>query len=385
MKKLYIIFLLSLIVGNVYGQKQLDLSSFEHDRVLKAANAYLADTPITVTAFHSDRSSGGLHDYFSEGDYWWPDPKNPNGPYIQNDGMSNPDNFNAHRQALIKFSVKTAALTAAYKITHEKKYADAAIRQLNAWFVDETTMMAPHLSFAQAVKGKANGRGVGIIDTIHLIEVAKSVEILELMGALAHPEADKIKNWFRRYVNWMMSHPNGKEEMNAKNNHGTCFTMQLSEFAKLLGDDSLLTLARDRFKGILLPNQMAADGSFPLELKRTKPYSYSLFNLDAMCMIAQILSDDKTNLWDYQMPDGRSLHKAIDYMYPFIKDKSSWKMHPDVMYFKDFPVRQVSLLFGSIAYNENKYLELWKTLEADSQVEEVIRNFPIRQPVLWLN
>src|SRR2546421_2300186 len=27
------------------------------------------------------------------------------------------------------------------------------------------------------------------------------------------------------------------------------------------------------------PNQIAADGSFPQELRRTKPYGYSLFNL----------------------------------------------------------------------------------------------------------
>ncbi len=385
MRKIHILLLICIAALTVFGQQRLDIHAIERGRVLKAADKYLADTPVTVTAFHSDRSSGGLHDYFSEGDYWWPDPKNPSGPYIQNDGLSNPDNFNAHRQALIQFSVKTAALTAAYKITHDKKYAEAAIKQINAWFVDEATMMAPHLLYAQAVKGKAKGRGVGIIDTIHLIEVARSVEILELMGALSHGDADKIKNWFRNYVHWMMTHPNGKEEMNAKNNHGTCFTMQLSEFAKLIGDDSLLTFAKERFKSVLLPNQMAADGSFPLELKRTKPYSYSLFNLDAMCMIAQILSDDKTNLWEYQMPDGRNLHKAIDYMYPFIKDKSSWKMPPDVMYFKDFPVRQVSLLFGGFIYKEDKYLELWKSLDADSPVEEVIRNFPIRQPILWLN
>lgn len=385
MKKLYIIFLLSLIIFNVYGQERLDINTLERDRVIKAAEKYVADTPVTVTAFHSDRSSGGLHDYFSEGDYWWPDPKNPNGPYVQNDGLSNPDNFNAHRQALIQFSIKAASLTAAFKITGDKKYADAAIKHLKAWFVDEATKMSPHLLYAQAVKGRAKGRGIGIIDTIHLIEVTRSVEILELLGALAKNDAAEIKNWFKDYVNWMMTHPNGKEEMNAKNNHGTCFTMQIAEFAKLLNNDSLLTFAKDRFKTVLLPNQMAADGSFPLELKRTKPYSYSLFNLDAICMIAQILSDDKTNLWDFQLSDGRSLHKGIDYMYPFIKDKSAWKLPPDVQYFNDFPVRQVSLLFGGIAYKDNKYLELWKALDGDSQVEEVIRNFPIRQPVLWLN
>src|SRR5690348_6673482 len=60
--------------------------------------------PVTVTAETSPRSAGGKNDFFSEGDYWWPDPNNPDGPYIQRDGMTNPDNFTAHRKAMIRFS-----------------------------------------------------------------------------------------------------------------------------------------------------------------------------------------------------------------------------------------------------------------------------------------
>ena len=36
---------------------------------------------------------------------------------------------------------------------------------------------------------------------------------------------------------------------------------------------------------------MAANGSFPLELARTKPYSYSLFDLDMLAMVCQIASN----------------------------------------------------------------------------------------------
>ena len=68
----------------------VDLAEIERPRVLKAANKYLAEIPVTVTAASSPRSAGGKHDFFSEGDYWWPDPRNPDGPYIQRDGMTNP-------------------------------------------------------------------------------------------------------------------------------------------------------------------------------------------------------------------------------------------------------------------------------------------------------
>ncbi len=57
-----------------------DIEVIDHERILRAANEYLSQPPITITAYSSPRSKGGKHDYFSEGDYWWPDPKNPEGP-----------------------------------------------------------------------------------------------------------------------------------------------------------------------------------------------------------------------------------------------------------------------------------------------------------------
>ncbi|MDZ4799930.1 MAG: alginate lyase family protein [Bryobacteraceae bacterium] len=73
--------------------------------------------PATVTASRSPRSAGGTHDFFSEGDYWWPDPRNPDAPYLRRDGMTNPDNFVARRDALMRSSVEMPALTAAWMVT----------------------------------------------------------------------------------------------------------------------------------------------------------------------------------------------------------------------------------------------------------------------------
>jgi hypothetical protein len=53
------------------------------------------------------------------------------------------------------------------------------------------------------------------------------------------------------------------------------------------------------------------------------------------------------------------------------------------VYDSEWPMRQSSLLFAGFAFNRSDYLELWKKLPADSNVEKVIRNFFIRQPVLW--
>src|SRR5271154_5420025 len=112
------------------GPVVLDIKGLERDRMLKMADEYMTEEPVTVTASHSARSEGGVHDFFSEGDYWWPDPKDPNAPYIQKDGMTNPDNFVEHRKALMGMSVRVATLTAAYRITGDQKYADQAVKHL---------------------------------------------------------------------------------------------------------------------------------------------------------------------------------------------------------------------------------------------------------------
>lgn len=49
--------------------------------------------PATVTCFIAERSAGTKHDFYSEGDYWWPDSLNPDGPYVRRDGETNPRQF----------------------------------------------------------------------------------------------------------------------------------------------------------------------------------------------------------------------------------------------------------------------------------------------------
>lgn len=366
------------------GQSKFNVASFDRARVIKAANQYLSEKPITITASTSSRSAGGPHDFFSEGDYWWPDPKDPNAPYIQRDGMTNPDNFVEHRRALIRLSLQVPALVAAWKLTKDKRYATHAAAHLRAWFIDERTRMNPNLQYAQAIHGRTTGRGIGIIDTIHLVEVARAIEILKDSGAFSMTELGALTQWFKDYLSWMTSSKNGIEERDAKNNHGTCWVMQVAAFAHLTGDQKLSEYCRDRFRTIIVANQIAADGSFPEELRRTKPYGYSLFNLEAMAAICQILSTAGENLFTFQTADGRGFRRAMEYMAPFIRDKKSWPLKPDVMYDHEWPMRQNSLLFAGLGLNRPEYFEVWKKLPADSHVEEVVRNFFIRQPVLWV-
>jgi Alginate lyase len=361
----------------------MDIRQLDHDRIVNAANQYLADQPVTITAYPAPRSAGGLHDYFSEADYYWPDESDPDGPYVNRDGMSNPNIFNKHREAMRRLSIEAPSLVAAYLITHDRKYSDRAIDHLRAWCVDPATKMNPSLLYSQAIHGKATGRSIGIIDSLHLVEVAQAVIVLRQNHAI-DPQVDAdITRWFATYITWLTTHPYGIEESRARNNHATCYWLQVAEFAELTGDQARLHQCRERYKEQLLP-QMAPDGSFPAELQRTKPYAYSLFDLDQMVMLCEILSTPSDDLWHFSLPGGQSIAEGMKFMYPFIKDKSAWKKKPDVMCWEFWPVRSPALLFTGLRLNEPQYIDLWKTLNADPTNDEVLRNMEIHQPVLWI-
>lgn len=368
----------------VQDQLKEEVVNLLKDEVLKRAERNLNEKPVTVTAFHSERSAGGIHDFYSEGDYWWPDPLNPDGPYVRHDGQTNPDNFVAHRHAMIRFSTLVGNLTSAYLLTKNQKYIDAALVHIRAWFINDETKMNPNLLYAQAIKGITTGRGIGIIDTIHLIEVVQSLLQMEKYGLLSDEDMKGTKKWFSEYLTWLTTHPNGIAEMNAQNNHGTCWVMQASIFAKYTESRDVLKFCSDRYKTVLLTDQMDADGSFPRELQRTKPYAYSHFNLDAMATVCQILSTEEDDLWTYTTPDGKNIQKGIDFMLPFVMNKSLWPYQPDVMYWDEWPVAQPFLLFGSIGLKNQTYLEVWKTLDHFPVNDEVIRNLPVRNPIIWL-
>ena len=363
----------------------LDVAAIDRERIMKAADAALKQAPVSITAFPAKLSEGGPNDFYSNGDYWWPDPAKPNGlPYIKRDGETNPENFVAHRMAVKTLRDSVAALAAAHRITGEDRYVTKAAELLRVFFLDAKTRMNPSLNFAQAVPGVSPGRGIGIIDTLHIIEIPAAVKVMEKSKAFPPDMAKDVRAWFRDIAEWMVTSKNGKEEAAAKNNHSVAFHLQLAVFADFIGDEAKLALCRKQFKEVFVAKQMAADGGFPLELARTKPYGYSIFQLDNMTLLCQVLSTEADNLWAFELPDGRGIRKAVAYLNPFLADKSKWTLKPDVQAWEGWPARQPHLLFAGFALGEQTYLDLWKKLPADPSDPEVQRNIGITQPVLWI-
>jgi hypothetical protein len=358
------------------------VAAVDRRRILQAAAQYLPLAPQTITAFPSDRNPGGLHDFFSEADYFWPNPADPNGPYINIDGKSNPANFQGHRKAMIALSVRMPALTAAWRLTGKRTYGEHGAGHLRAWFVDPSTRMNPNLEFSQGVRNKTTGRSYGIIDTLHLVEVARAATLIK-EAFLSPDEREALDAWFREYLHWLQTSIKGTTEGAATNNHAVCWALQVAEFARLVQDEDTREAMRGRYKTDLL-DQMAGDGSFPRELTRTKPYSYSIFNLDVMATLCKSLSVPGEDMFSFTTGDGRGTCKGMAFLFPFLENKQRWPYAKDVEHFDALPVRAPSLLFCGLACSHPEYLALWKRLDPDPIDPEIIRNYPIRQPLLWL-
>ena len=355
----------------------------DRKRILSAAAAYVLQPILTITSFPSGSSPGGSHDYFSQADYFWPDPKNPGGPYINRDGQSNPENFNGHRKAMIALSIQMPAITAAWLITGDRSYGQHACEHLRAWFITPATRMNPNLEYSQGVHGISTGRSWGIIDTLHLVEVARAASIVAPAILSAQDDA-ALKDWFRSYLQWMKSSDKGQKERDALNNHATCWALQASEYARLIADSETRDQVYRQYINVLLPDQMAVNGSFPLELARTKPYSYSIFNFDAMATLCQSLEGVGTDALAFRLPDGRGICKAAEFLYPYLRDEDTWPYRKDVEHFDALPVRSPGLLFSGLACHRQPYIDLWETMNPDPTDPEIIRNYPIRQPLLWV-
>lgn len=331
-------------------------------------------------------------DYYSNGEYWWPDPSTTDGlPHIRRDGYENPDTFKQHRVILRHMAGACAAMTAAYQITGRVEFANKAWQWLHAFFVQPETRMNPHMTFAQAVPGRSTGRSFGIIDTRSLLEIPQMLGVLEhatLEPALeAHKDATlyTIKQWFLQYMHWLQTHPYGLQEKRNLNNHATCYAVQVSTFARFTNDQKTLSRERRWFKRVLLPAQMASDGSFPKEIARTRPYSYSIFNMEQMVMLCHLLSEPDDDLWRFELPDGRGVKRGLDYLFGYLDDRDSWPFEHDVEGTGlKLPMRMTWMLLVAEATGQQRWADLWQKLPAVDDEQLLTNQHTCRYASLWL-
>jgi len=288
--------------------------------VIARADAALAGPAYSVVDKTRTPPSGDKHDYISMGPYWWPDPSRPGGePYVRRDGQVNAERdgqaFDATRIDAMSGSVE--ALSLAYYLTDDPRYARKAADLLRAWFLDPATRMNPNAESAQGVPGRSTGRAEGVLDTYRLLRVVEGIGLLAPSRALTSADEAGLRRWFADYVAWMGSSPNGRAERAAANNHGLWYDLQVIQFALFAGQADLARSTATQFPERIAA-QIAPDGSMPRELERTRALHYTLFALQAAAGVADLGRCLDVDIWGFATPDGRSLKTAVDFVVPYV-------------------------------------------------------------------
>jgi hypothetical protein len=301
------------------------------------ADRWLDQGPWTVVDKPRPAPGGDIHDYLSQAPYWWPSQApttdNPWGcPYVQRDGERNPEvDSGTDRQDVEKTFDAAYDLSLAWYYTGDRRYAEKAGQVLRTWFLDPATRMNPNLDHAQFIPCKYDGRAIGIIDfSQSYTAVLDAIALLET-GAPGWSRTDRtaMTRWNTDFLDWLAHSDFGVQEAAATNNHGTFYDLLLAGLAHATGDKGLARRTVLDARARRLAPQIAADGSQPQELARTRSWHYSTFDLVAYTRLADIGRHVGVDLWAYRGPAGQSLAKAVDYLLPAATAAAPWP-HPEL-------------------------------------------------------
>lgn len=281
--------------------------------LLQQADAALSHPVYSVTDKTLTPASGNKHDYYSFGPYWWPNPDGKDGmPYIRKDGQINPEakTNGTDSKRMVQFSDDVRTLALAWFYSGEDKYAKKAQQLLQAWFLDSKTRMNPNLNYAQAIPGKVDGRGIGIIDTRVLIDVADSIVLLESSGHIPPNSLAGYKKWYADYTQWLLTSRNGFEEANWYNNHGAWYDAQVTAFSLFTGQHDQASKQVEIFKLRHLISQVNAAGEIASEIERTRSFHYTNFALSAYAHMGRYGEKLHNDVWGFEL-DNRTMKKAF--------------------------------------------------------------------------
>ena len=309
--------------------KKGDKKSVENYNILLTK----ADNLLKVDGFSVTKKTGvppskNKHDYMSIGPYWWPNPKTSNGfPYVRKDGEINPETRNNFTDFVEKKNFISAVKTLkdVFFYSDNKKYANKNIAFINTWFLNENTKMNPNVNFGQYVPGKSEGRCFGIIEFDGLIEVVEFLELAKDKTILDKQTEKGMFSWFTAYSDWLQNSKLGIEESTRKNNHATHYDVQLLSILVYLNKTEEVKKHLSTITKARVFSQIKPDGRQPLELKRTKSFSYSVMNLHGFLELARLGQKVGVNLWGMESEDGRSIKKGYEYMLPYLTKQKEWQ------------------------------------------------------------
>ena len=326
------------------------------DALVKKADEVLSKPTLKMTDKKIHAPSGNIHDYMTMGLYWWPNPNTPDGlPYINKDGIVNPDSHDGISLSSVSSNIHTVALAAFYCEQKRAEYGEYAERQLYDWFINPETYMAPNARFAQAIPGICEGRSTGLVDFARSYALFDGIGIFEELGLLKPETVEGVRAWFVEFTNWMLTHENGIGMGNGNNNIGVWHDVQILAMAMFTKREALArNVCIGGYRRRVL-SMIMKDGSQPSELKRTKAIGYSFYALDALMMLSAMAERIGYDYWKIDERRGECvLASAVEFVYPFVLNPESCP-YPDLHHGKYGVRLKKALLSLAKRYPEADY------------------------------
>lgn len=295
--------------------------------LMRNAERALLQEPLSVMMKEGVPVSGDKHDYMSLARYFWPDPTKPDGlPYVNRDGVSNPELEKYDRNTLGRMASSVTTLSLAWYLSGDERFAAKAVSLLRVWFLDEETRMNPHLKYAQVARGHDGdrGRSYGLIDSYSFVEMLDAVQLLEKSRSFPRKDRKALRQWFSSFLDWYLESPQGQEEATAANNHSVAYDVQAIAYALYIGRTKFAKEYIESFPARRILTQVEPDGSQPEELRRTLAFGYSQYNLSHMLDIRQMALRLKIKLDDG--PEGwERFFRGLDFLLPYASGSTeSW-------------------------------------------------------------
>lgn len=347
---------------------ELDNPFYEkaYKALVRDADKALKAEPLSVMMKEKTPASGDKHDYMSLARYYWPDPSKPDGlPYINRDGVSNPELEKLDRSKISATAWRVETLSLAWYFTGDEKYARKATELIRVWFLDKKTRMNPNLEYAQMIPGRNGGKGrnYGVLDTYSFIEMLDAVELLEDSKSFTSKDSKRLGQWFGDLLDWILTSDQGKAECRQANNHGTAYDVQVVAFALYAGREDLARQVINAFPEKRTFTQIESDGSQPHELRRTLAFHYSHYNLTHyidMYLMARKLGIDIDHAVS---SDGRSFYTALDFLLPYVGENPEPWPWQQLSGWADVEQKLYRDLYRTAVYLDSSrkdYLELYK-------------------------
>jgi hypothetical protein len=233
--------------------------------------------------------------------------------------------------------------------------------------------MNPNFRFAQIIPGRDVVRGTGIIESRRFTRIVDSVALLSGCACWSPADWQGLRDWFGEFATWLRTSPNGQLESRTTNNHAVWYDVQLADFALFAGNIEAARQVVSAAQSARIETQIAADGSMPRELERTRSFHYSNFNLQAFFELATLGQLVDVDLWTYESaPGSGSIRSALDFVAPYLSGNQTWP-YDEILDVDSYQETAQILRRAATAYPDGAYQDILAGLNTARSAYEDLR------------